>query len=144
MPNADNEGRGLMKKIQNFCLRHSNAHVFTSLGQLNYLSCIKQMDGVIGNSSSGLIEVPSLNKGTINIGDRQKGRLKASSIIDCDPNRLSIANAIVTLYSDEFQSGLKEVSNPYGSGGASQKIVKILEDQDLNGLLIKKFHNMIV
>ena len=144
MPNADNEGRGLMKKIQNFCLCHSNAHVFTSLGQLNYLSCIKQMDGVIGNSSSGLIEVPSLNKGTINIGDRQKGRLKASSIIDCDPNRLSIGNAIATLYSDEFQSQLSEVSNPYGSGGASQKIVKILEDQDIDGLLIKKFHNITV
>lgn len=144
MPNADNESRGLMKKIQNFCLGHSNAHVFTSLGQLNYLSCIKQMDGVIGNSSSGLIEVPSLNKGTVNIGDRQKGRLKASSVIDCDPNRLSIANAIATLYSDEFQSGLKGVSNPYGGGGASNMIVRILEEQNFNQLLKKNFYDVSI
>lgn len=144
MPNADNEGRGLMKKIQNFCLRHSNAHVFTSLGQLNYLSCIKQVDAVIGNSSSGLIEVPSLNKGTINIGDRQKGRLRASSIIDCDPNRLSIGNAIATLYSDEFQSQLNEVSNPYGSGGASNMIVRILEEQNFDRLLKKNFYDVSV
>jgi GDP/UDP-N,N'-diacetylbacillosamine 2-epimerase (hydrolysing) len=141
MPNADNESRGLMKKIQNFCLDHSNAQLFTSLGQLNYLSCVKQMDGVIGNSSSGLIEVPSLNKGTINIGDRQKGRLKASSVIDCDPNRLSIGNAIATLYSDEFQSGLKGVSNPYGSGGTSNMIVRILEEQNFNQLLKKNFYD---
>lgn len=144
MPNADNEGRGLMKKIQNFCLCHSNAHVFTSLGQLNYLSCIKQVDGVIGNSSSGLIEVPSLNKGTINIGDRQKGRLKASSIIDCDPNRLSIGNAIATLYSEEFQSQLNGVSNPYGSGGASNMIVRILEEQNFDQLLKKNFYDVSI
>lgn len=143
MPNADVEGRGLINQIQHFCLSHSNASAYTSLGQLNYLSCIKHVDGVVGNSSSGLIEVPSFQKGTINIGDRQKGRLKASSIIDCDPNKLAISNAIAILYSDEFQFGLREVSNPYGSGGASQAIVKILEDKDFAGLLIKSFNNMI-
>uniref|UniRef100_UPI004048194C UDP-N-acetylglucosamine 2-epimerase n=1 Tax=Polynucleobacter sp. TaxID=2029855 RepID=UPI004048194C len=144
MPNADVEGRDLINKIQEFCLSHSNAYVYKSLGQLNYLSCIKQVDGVVGNSSSGLIEVPSFYKGTINIGDRQKGRLRASSVIDCEPNRLSIANAIATLYSVEFQLGLKEVSNPYGSGGASQAIVKILEDQDFDELLKKKFCDGVV
>lgn len=144
MPNADVEGRDLINKLQEFCLSHSNAYAYKSLGQLNYLSCIKQVDGVVGNSSSGLIEVPSFHKGTINIGDRQKGRLRASSVIDCEPNRLSIANAIATLYSVEFQLDLKEASNPYGSGGASQAIVKILEDQDFDGLLKKKFCDGVI
>lgn len=144
LPNADVEGRGLINKIQNFCLSHSNARAYTSLGQLNYLSCIKHVDGVVGNSSSGLIEAPSFLKGTINIGDRQKGRLKASSIIDCEPNRLSIANAIANLYTSQFQSRLKGTSNPYGSGGASERIVAVLEEQDLSQLVKKKFYDLCI
>ena len=71
-----------------------NAHVFTSLGQLRYLSCVAQVDAVVGNSSSGLTEVPSFNKATINIGDRQKGRLQSTSVINCNPNSAEIKDAI--------------------------------------------------
>jgi GDP/UDP-N,N'-diacetylbacillosamine 2-epimerase (hydrolysing) len=109
---------------------------------LRYLSCVAQVDGVVGNSSSGLIEVPSFNKGTINIGDRQRGRLQAESIINCEPNRDSIALALERLYSNEFQTGLSQVSNPYGEGGASEKIVRTLRDHDFSKLVKKVFHDL--
>ena len=82
MPNADMESRILSKKIKQFCEMKSNVYLFTSLGQLNYLSCLQFVDAVIGNSSSGLLEVPTFKKGTINIGDRQKGRICAKSVIN--------------------------------------------------------------
>ena len=107
MPNADTDSRILFKMIQDFVQKNKNAIVFTSLGQLRYLSCIKYVDAVIGNSSSGLIEVPYLKKPTINIGDRQKGRLKADTIIDCNPERLSINNAIKKAFSNDFKSKIK-------------------------------------
>lgn len=142
MPNADTEGRVLFQKIRDFCNTHSQARSYTSLGQLRYLSCIRHVDGVVGNSSSGLAEVPSLKKGTVSIGDRQRGRLKATSIIDCAPKREEIVQAIFHLYSDAFQEQLKTVVNPYGTGGSSQKIVSILEAFDFTNLLKKPFHDV--
>jgi GDP/UDP-N,N'-diacetylbacillosamine 2-epimerase (hydrolysing) len=144
MPNADTDGRIIFKMIENFVNNHPNAKSFTSLGQLRYLSCIKHIDGVIGNSSSGLAEVPSFKKGTINIGDRQRGRLKAKSVINCEPTRQSIGDALKKLYSVEFQNTLKNVINPYGNGGASESIVKILEDTLFNDILKKKFYDLEV
>jgi GDP/UDP-N,N'-diacetylbacillosamine 2-epimerase (hydrolysing) len=82
MPNADTGSRLLFEQILAFCAKHPNARTFKSLGQVGYLSCVRHVDGVVGNSSSGIIEVPSFKKGTINIGDRQRGRLRAGSIID--------------------------------------------------------------
>ena len=142
MPNADTDGRVLIEIIDQFVAKHPNARSYTSLGQLRYLSCIRHVDGVVGNSSSGLIEVPSLAKGTINIGDRQRGRLKADSVIDCSPEQESIAAALRKLYSKEFQLALGRVQNPYGEGGASKKIVKILQDHPLDSILKKPFHNL--
>ena len=139
MPNADTDGRKLFEKVKEFCANHSKAFAFTSLGQLRYLSCVQHVDGVVGNSSSGLIEVPSFKKGTINIGDRQRGRLKASSVIDCNPDRLSISKSLEQLYSAEFQKLLSTVENPYGKGGASEKIVRILEGASVNDLRKKAF-----
>jgi GDP/UDP-N,N'-diacetylbacillosamine 2-epimerase (hydrolysing) len=144
MPNADTEGRGLGTQVHDFCRSRTNATAYTSLGQLLYLSCIRHMDGVVGNSSSGLIEVPSFRKGTVNIGDRQKGRLRASSVIDCQPERASISAALDRLYSEEFQSTLPSVKNPYGDGGASRAVVDVLERCDLGGLLKKSFFNIPV
>lgn len=143
MPNADNEGRKLFQMIQNFCEKHENAKAFISLGQLRYLSCIKYVDAVVGNSSSGLLEVPSFKKGTINIGDRQRGRIRPLSVIDCEPNRTSILNALNFLYSTEFQEKLKQVKNPYDCGNASDSIIKILEEMSLDGLLKKKFYDLV-
>jgi len=144
MPNADTDGRVLFEMINDFVNSHKNvACVFTSLGQIRYLSCIKHVDGVVGNSSSGLAEVPSFKKGTINIGDRQRGRIKADSVIDCDPIEHDIRAAFDKLFSDEFQRELESVFNPYGSGGSSKAIVNILENTEIDLLLLKKrFYNL--
>jgi GDP/UDP-N,N'-diacetylbacillosamine 2-epimerase (hydrolysing) len=100
------------------------------------------VDGVVGNSSSGLLEVPSFGKGTINIGDRQRGRLKAESVLDCSPNRDSINLALQHLYSSAFQTMLKTVRNPYGEGGSSKKVVQILQDYPLETILKKSFYDI--
>jgi len=142
MPNADTDGRVLIGMIEEFVASRPHARAYTSLGQLRYLSCIREVDGVVGNSSSGLAEVPSFRKGTINIGDRQRGRLKAGSVIDCTPDRQSISKALRTLYSPEFQSGLAAVCNPYGEGGASEKVVRVLQGYPLDQLLKKTFHDL--
>jgi GDP/UDP-N,N'-diacetylbacillosamine 2-epimerase (hydrolysing) len=123
MPNADTDGRVLIQMIQVFCSTRPHAKAFTSLGQLRYFSCIQHCDGVVGNSSSGLAEVPSFNKGTVNIGDRQKGRLRVASVIDCEPERESILYAISRLSEAAFIRGLVDVTNPYGEGSASQEII---------------------
>jgi GDP/UDP-N,N'-diacetylbacillosamine 2-epimerase (hydrolysing) len=142
LPNADTDGRSLIKMVEQFVAKHPNASAYTSLGQLRYLSCIAQVDGVVGNSSSGLTEVPIFKKGTLNIGDRQRGRLQANSVINCEPTLESIRVALDQLYSSEFQASLKSVKNPYGEGGASEKIVDTLKYYDLSTLLKKKFHDL--
>lgn len=143
LPNADTYGRTLIDRIQHFVDSHSNAVAFPSLGQLRYLSCLAQVDGVVGNSSSGLLEAPSLRVGTVNIGARQEGRLRASCIIDCAPNRREIGAAIDKLYSPSFRGELTKVENPYGDPGASKKIVSIIEKTSLTGILKKRFHDQL-
>jgi GDP/UDP-N,N'-diacetylbacillosamine 2-epimerase (hydrolysing) len=142
MPNADTHSHVIVDMIKQFVTDHPNARSYTSLGQLRYLSCIKFVDGVVGNSSSGLIEVPSFAVGTINIGSRQRGRLKAESVIDCDPNRHSIADALQYLYSDTFRKKLKCVHNPYGQGGASERVVETLKKVKLDDGLKKCFFDL--
>ncbi len=142
LPNADTDGRDLIKKITAFADAHENAHAFTSLGQLRYLSAMAQVDGVVGNSSSGLIETPTFKKGTVNIGDRQRGRLQAPSVINCAPTRADILAAIQKLYDADFQSRLKDVTNPYGEGGASERIVALVKTVQLENLLKKRFFDV--
>ncbi len=142
MPNADTDGRSLIKMVEQFSSQYPNAHAFTSLGQLRYLSCLAQVDGVVGNSSSGLAEVPSFKKGTINIGDRQRGRLQATSVINCEATQQNISDAIYTLYSPNFQMDLSQVCNPYGEGGASDEIVKIIKSVTLDCLIKKHFYDV--
>ncbi len=142
LPNADTDGRALIKMVEQFVAEHANARAYTSLGQLRYLSCVAQVDGVIGNSSSGLAEAPSFKKGTINIGDRQRGRLQANSVIDCEPNRESISAALAKLYSTDFQAHLCHVINPYGEGGASEKVVKIIKQYSNDCIVKKTFYDL--
>lgn len=142
MPNADTDGRVLMEMIDTFVKHHSNARAYTSLGQLRYLSTVSHVDGVVGNSSSGLTEVPSLHKGTVNIGDRQRGRLQAASVINCAPERASIAASIAALYAPAFQKALSAVQNPYGDGGASERTVATLATVPLDGILKKRFFDL--
>ena len=117
----------------------------TSLGQLKYLSALQYMDFIIGNSSSGLLEAPSFKLGTINIGDRQDGRIKAKSIIDCLPNQKSINKAIKIVYSKKFRNSLKKIKNPYSNNNceyASKKIVEVLKSIQLDNILKKKFFDI--
>ena len=142
MPNADTDGRALIKMVERFVAQHPNARAYTSLGQLRYLSCIAQVDGVVGNSSSGLAEVPSFRKGTVNIGDRQRGRLQAKSVINCEPTRQSIAAALERLYDTDVQANLNKVINPYGEGGASEKVVETIKHYAIDGIAKKVFYNL--
>lgn len=142
MPNADTDGRALIKMVQQFVAQHPNARAYTSLGQLRYLSCVAQVDGVVGNSSSGLAEVPSFKKGTINIGDRQRGRLQAASVINCEPTRQGIAATLKMLYTADFQASLSLVRNPYGEGGASEQVVKTIKHCAVDGIAKKSFYDL--
>ena len=141
--NADNGGKIINEMAQSYCLKNPKKTIFAmSLGQLRYLSAIKHANIVLGNSSSGISEAPSLKKATINIGNRQKGRIKAASIIDTKCDKSAILKAIKKAYSKDFQAKLKSVKNPYGSGFASKKIIKVLENIKLNGILKKKFYDL--
>jgi GDP/UDP-N,N'-diacetylbacillosamine 2-epimerase (hydrolysing) len=142
MPNADTGGLAIMNLIEKFVDSIPHAYLFKSLGQHLYLSCIPYVDGVVGNSSSGLTEVPTFKKGTINVGSRQLGRLTASSVINCEPEQGQIRRAIERLYSEEFRAVLADTRNPYGEGGASLKIVDTLRGCDLNGIIQKKFNDL--
>lgn len=142
MPNADTGGQALINMVREFVAQNANTRAFTSLGQLRYLSFIAYVDGVVGNSSSGLAEVPTFKKGTINIGDRQLGRLQANSVINCAPRAQAIRDAIEWLYSDDFQANLMETINPYGEGGASAKVVNVLREASLEGIVKKTFHDL--
>lgn len=141
--NSDTDGRIINQMIDEYVAKNTNKSVaFTSLGQLRYLSALQFMDAVIGNSSSGILEAPSFKIGTINIGDRQKGRLKASSVIDCEAKTEKILQAFHTLQSYEFQTHLKEIKNLYGDGTASTKIVDIIKTADVSDILKKSFYDI--
>lgn len=134
--NADTDGRVINTMIDHFVSKHENAVAFTSLGQLRYLSAIKYVDVVVGNSSSGLYEVPSFGKPTVNIGDRQKGRLQASSVLNCRPIQAEITNAILTAFENDYSSAV----NPYGKGDSVEKIMSILKKvSNYKDLLQKHF-----
>ena len=141
--NSDTDGDVINKMIDEYVSQNSQKAVaFASLGQLRYLSAIKFVDIVLGNSSSGLLEVPSFKKTTINIGDRQKGRARASSVIDVRPAKEEILAAIKRAYSKEFEQTLKDTINPYDGGNPSKKMVKILKEIKLDGILKKKFYDI--
>lgn len=142
MPNADNGSRSLMALVKEFCSENLNARVFNSLGQLRYLSCMQFVNAVVGNSSSGILEAPSFGIPTVNIGSRQDGRVKASSIIDCKPNNHEIAAAIDLALSKNFANNAKFVKNPYGDGGATKKIISVLESLNLSTSMNKVFFDL--
>ena len=127
-PNADTGGRVLIEQIERWVATNKNrAKAFVSLGQQRYLSLMRQADVIVGNSSSGITEAPALQKATVNIGDRQKGRLKAASVIDCPEKSLDIIAAIERVLADEFQALLPSVESWYGSGNVSQQMKKQLK-----------------
>ncbi len=142
MPNADTGGLEILRQVKDFVENNDNAYLFESLGQLNYLSCMAIVDGIVGNSSSGILEAPTLRVGTINIGDRQLGRTQSGSVINALANKESIKAALKKLFSSEFKQTLDDCTNPYGEGGASEKILRILRDFNFDKNLEKCFYDL--
>ena len=141
--NSDLNGKIINQMIDDYTNRNSKKSIgFISLGQLKYLSSLQYVDAVVGNSSSGIIEAPSFKIGTINIGDRQRGRLQASSVINCEPKKKSILEALKKLYSKKFCQIIKNSSNPYYNGYSSQKILNVIKKTNLKTLIKKSFYNL--
>ena len=108
-----------------------------------YFSIIKQVDAVVGNSSSGIAEVPSFKVATINIGNRQRGRIQAKSVINCAPEKQSITAAIEQAYTPEFQNMLETVVNPYSKANTAANIMTVLKTAVLSNTLEKKFYDLV-
>ena len=142
MPGADLENQIVIKLIKKFTQKHKNAYFFKSLGQVNYFSILNQIDGMIGNSSSGIIEMPYFKKGTINIGTRQSGRLFSKSVISVEAKKNKIIQGVKKLLSKKFRKNIKNNINPYGNPGASDKIVKILKKVKIKKIINKKFFDI--
>jgi UDP-hydrolysing UDP-N-acetyl-D-glucosamine 2-epimerase len=144
-PNADSFGNDIIEHLQAYAKQHQEKVLLVkSLGQLRYLSAIKHAEAVIGNTSSGIIEVPSLHVPTVNIGDRQKGRIASGSVIHCANSVADIHAAIRKAISSEFKSSIASLENPYGQGGASKAIYNTLKSFELSGIIQKTFFNLPV
>lgn len=141
--NSDVGGRKINKMIDDYvAMNPKKAISFLSLGQTRYLSALQYMDAVIGNSSSGIVEVPSFKIPTINIGNRQKGRIRSQSVIDVQANTIDILKALQYSNTKKFIDILNTAINPYGDGKSVQKVISILEKIDLNNLKSKKFYDI--
>jgi len=142
MPNTDVGNQAIVHMIKGFIDKHSFAIAFESLGQQKFFSMLKQVDGIIGNSSSGILEAPSFGTITINIGNRQTGRIKADSVIDCNPHRKDIYQAIQSIYSKRYLEISKKVKNPYKNGATSTKIFQKLVNYPLKSIQSKSFFDL--
>jgi GDP/UDP-N,N'-diacetylbacillosamine 2-epimerase (hydrolysing) len=143
--NADVDGMIINKMIDQYVAEHEKTSIaFASLGQLRYLSALQYVSGVVGNSSSGLLEVPYFNIGTVNIGDRQKGRTKVDSVIDCDPTQSDIKKAVDMLINKEYIQSKYQIEQIFGDGKTTDKICKIIESRSLKGILKKRFYDLPV
>ncbi|MEK4248259.1 UDP-N-acetylglucosamine 2-epimerase [Paenibacillus sp. FSL W7-1287] len=142
--NADTEGRVINQYIDEYVVANSErCVVYQSLGQLRYLSAMKHCVAVVGNSSSGILEAPFLNIPTVDIGVRQKGRLKAASIVECEFEPQSIKNAIDYALTNEMKIKIKTMDLVYGNGNASSQIKKILKQIKLDNIIIKRFYDIV-
>jgi GDP/UDP-N,N'-diacetylbacillosamine 2-epimerase (hydrolysing) len=140
MPGADLHNEIIIKRINNFSKKKSNCYSFKTLGSLNYLSLLKIAHVIIGNSSSGVIEMPRFRKYTINIGDRQKGRMSYKSIINIPPIRRLIDQKINYIFSSKTK--LKYLKNPYKKTLSSKKILSILKKVNLKNIINKEFYDI--
>ena len=141
--NADTAGRIINRRMDDYARANPRrTRVFAAMGQLLYLSAVKHVDMIIGNSSSGIIEAPYFHKPVVNLGKRQEGRLKAASVIDCEERTEDIVGAIRRGLSPAFQETVKKAVNPYGRGNVSVKIKEYLKKASLEDILIKKFHDV--
>lgn len=143
LPNSDTDGRIIMRLIHEFVEKHKERSIaFTSLGKIRYLSALQYISAVVGNSSSGIIEVPSFGIPTLNIGDRQKGRIAAESVIHCGTSKNEIMIGLLQILSEEMRGKMKLQSNPYEKQGTTEAIVRIIKNVSIENLLQKSFYNL--
>jgi len=141
--NADTDGLVINRMIDDYAGNQpERCLAVTSLGVRRYLSAMKYTTAVIGNSSSGIIEAPSFKVPTVNIGDRQKGRIQAASILNCSPDANAIRQTIGRAVSPDFQESLSSISNPYDRPGTCSTIVGLLKNVDIFGITKKTFHDV--
>ena len=142
--NADTEGRIINQMIDEYVTRKKKnaATSFTSMGQIRYLSAMKHVDAVVGNSSSGIVEAPSFKAPTVNIGDRQKGRVQTRSVINCSPTKDVIIQALKQVLSPEFKQSIQDMTNPYEKEKTAKNIKEIIKHFDLINILKKEFYDM--
>jgi GDP/UDP-N,N'-diacetylbacillosamine 2-epimerase (hydrolysing) len=141
--NADTDGRIINKMMEEFVnLYPDKAALFSSLGAFRFLSLMKNVDAIIGNSSSGIIEAKSLNTATINIGDRQKGRLQPDSVINCSCDEIDLLNAFEKVKDSDFKKNICNFKNPYGEGNTAESIISVLKDIKLTSLHTKPFFDL--
>ncbi len=141
--NADTNGRIINQMMEAYVKKNpEKSALFTSLGSLRYLSLMKQVTAVVGNSSSGILEAPSAHTATINISDRQKGRIQAESIVNCSTKKEDILQAFRKVQSEEFRNKLNGITNPYGNGNASNKIIGIFKTISVDKLSQKTFYDI--
>ena len=140
-PNADDGGRRIIPMLEAYAASQPDRVLaIPSLGQVRYLSAVKYAAAVIGNSSSGIIEVPAFDVSTVNIGSRQKGRLAAKSVLHCESNRADIERAIRSANEREYKDTAEEIENPYGQGNTSEKVIEMIKTLDFNPC--KTFHDL--
>lgn len=137
--NADDQGRAINQEISNFVMKNpENFKLYDSLGSLRYLSALQHSEMLIGNSSSGILEMPYFDKPTINIGERQKGRVFSSSVINCPAEANEISGAINLGLNPEFMKSIKGQKKIFGEGNTSQKIFSTIKEKLNSGISIKK------
>ena len=142
-PGADLENNEIIDELKKFIKSNKNAYFFKSLGHINYFSFLNFVDGMIGNSSSGILEMPYFKKGTVNIGNRQTGRLCAKSVVNTKINKLKIQEAIKKIISNNFLKNIKSFkNNMYGKPGATDKIIKILKKIDYKNVYKSNFFDI--
>lgn len=140
--NSDKNGRIINQMIEKFVNNHQETSVaFQSLGQLRYLSALQYVDAVVGNSSSGIVEVPYFNIPTINIGERQKGRVRAESVIEAEPNVESLKTALDLAFNSSFQQRVRNQEQIYGTGESVDKIIHILANEPFDSIK-KQFYDI--
>lgn len=141
--NADTGGRIINEMIDAYVAKNKEKTIaYSSLGNLRFLSVVKVCDAIIGNSSSGILEAPSLKTLTINIGDRQKGRIQAKSVINVKMSESEILEAFQIIKSNKFNDGTTDFYNPYGEGNTTKQIMKVLRSIELKNFRTKKFHDL--
>jgi UDP-hydrolysing UDP-N-acetyl-D-glucosamine 2-epimerase len=139
-PNADAGSRALIDRTKSFISHRSHGKIFTNLDATTYLSLLRQVDMLVGNSSSGIMEAASFSLPTVNVGLRQQGRERAHNVLDADPHPGAILEAVSTARSPEFRECLRGMVNPYGEGFASETIVRVLTAVPLTQKLLMKHH----